>query len=68
MTEPLRLLRLPQVIDRVGLRRSRLYQKVAAGEFPAPVRISANAIGWLEHEVNRWIERRIEDSRAGDSR
>ena len=68
MTDQLRLLRLPQVMDRVGLRRSRLYAKVAAGEFPPPIRISANAVGWLESEITGWIEQRIAESRAGSSR
>jgi prophage regulatory protein len=31
---PARLLRLPEVIDRVGLRRSAIYQRMSEGRFP----------------------------------
>lgn len=55
---PTRLLRLPAVLDRVGLRRSRVYDLVAAGQFPAPVRLAARAVAWYEHEVTGWIESR----------
>lgn len=54
-----RLLRLPAVLDLVGLRRSRLYELVAAGRFPKPVKLSDRAIGWPSDEVNAWVRQRI---------
>jgi prophage regulatory protein len=57
------ILRRRQVESRVGLSRSTLYQKISRGEFPAPIRLSAQAVGWLSHEVDQWIQARIKSSR-----
>jgi prophage regulatory protein len=62
---PPRLMRRPEVLTRVGLSSSTLYEMTAAGEFPAPIPIGRQAVGWLESEVDAWIKKRIElrDSR-----
>jgi predicted DNA-binding transcriptional regulator AlpA len=31
-----------------------------AGDFPKPIRISANRMGWLESAVNDWIASKME--------
>ncbi len=54
----LRVLRLPQVQDCTGLRRSQIYALERAGKFPQRVSISERASGWLEHEVHEYIARR----------
>jgi prophage regulatory protein len=54
-----RLLRLPDVLARVGLRRSRVYDLVADGLFPRPVKLSTRAIAWVESEVDAWVHERI---------
>ena len=38
--EPPRLLRLREVEERVGLRASTIYERIAAGTFPRPILIS----------------------------
>jgi len=35
-----------------------LYAKIAAGDFPAPIKIGQRAVGWLEAEVNDWLSNR----------
>jgi len=55
----LNILRRKQVEKRVGLSRSTIYAKVAAGEFPAPIALGARAVGWLESDIIAWIESRI---------
>ena len=50
-----RILRLPEVLYRVGIGRSTRYKLIAAGEFPAPVKLAGNAVGWLCSEVEEWI-------------
>lgn len=57
--EPLCLLRLPEVCRRTGKKRSSLYRDVAAGRFPAPVKIGERASAWPAHQVTAWIESRI---------
>jgi prophage regulatory protein len=58
-------LRLPQVRQRTGLSRSSLYAKILHGEFPPPINLGARAVGWLESEVDEWINDRVSDSRGG---
>lgn len=59
------ILRLPTVKARTALSRSSLYKFVAAGTFPKPVRLGPRAVGWIEAEVQEWLDRRIADSREG---
>ena len=57
--EYLVLERLPSVKARTGLSRSEIYRRVAAGDFPAPVKLGVRASAWPEHEVTAWCEARI---------
>ena len=59
----LTVLRRRQVEGRTGLGRSSLYALIANGQFPAPIRLSANTVGWLEHEIDAWIAERAKISR-----
>ena len=58
-TETLSLERLPQVRARTGLSRSEIYRRIAAGDFPKPIRIGERASAWVGHEVSDWIASRI---------
>ena len=53
-----RLLRLPEVAERVGLRRTAIYDRVAAGTFPSPVHVTPRAVRWRESDIDTWIETR----------
>ena len=58
-----RILKLPTVISRTGLGRSTIYAKVARHEFPSPIQLSERSVGWLETDIEAWIEQRISQSR-----
>ena len=60
---PVRMLRLPMVLARTGLSRSTLYELIREGSFPKPVRLSAQAVGWVEAEVDGWVRDRVAESR-----
>lgn len=60
---PMRILRLRDVQSRTGLPRSTVYEKIAAGEFPAQVSLGARAVGWVEAEIENWLSQRIAQSR-----
>lgn len=64
--EPLSLLRLREVTRRTGKSRSSVYRDVAAGTFPAPVKLGERASAWPEHEISAWCAARIaeRDGRA----
>jgi prophage regulatory protein len=57
------ILRLPAVKTRTGLSRSTIYLRVSQGTFPKPVSLGGRAVGWLEAEVQEWLQRQIEASR-----
>lgn len=62
--KPIRILRLPEVIARVGLRRASIYLHMAAGSFPKQISLGPRAVGWLESEVDGWLTSRIKARRA----
>jgi len=57
------ILRLPTVKARTGLSRSTIYLRISEGRFPKPVSLGGRAVGWIEAEVNDWLNRQIEASR-----
>ena len=59
------ILRILEVADRTGLARSSIYAKIQAGDFPRPIKLSTRSVGWLEADVNQWIDRQISRSREG---
>lgn len=52
---PIRLLRINDVADRLGLSRSHVWRMVKDGRFPKPRRLSSRAIAWPESDVSAWI-------------
>jgi prophage regulatory protein len=60
---PKRILRLREVQSKVGLKRDSIYRGCAAGWFPRPIKISARATGWIESEIDAFIEARIAAAR-----
>jgi prophage regulatory protein len=51
------VLRLPQVLARVGISRSQVIRMIAAGSFPAPIHVSSKIRGWLESEITDFVDR-----------
>lgn len=54
MTEPTTLLRMPDVVARVGLCRATIYNRMKAGTFPAPVQIGERAVAWDASAIAEW--------------
>jgi prophage regulatory protein len=46
------------VIDRTGLSKNSIARLVKSGEFPSPIRLSANCRGYLDSEIAAWIASR----------
>ncbi len=62
-----RILRLPEVKRSTGLSRSTLYLRISEGTFPKAVSLGGRAVGWLEAEIQEWLQRRIEASRKAEA-
>jgi prophage regulatory protein len=56
-----RILRLPEVLDRTGLKRTLLLSEVRKGRFPKPVKLApdSRAVGWSSRAVQEWITERL---------
>lgn len=52
---PARFLRLPEVIARVGLRRSAIYQRMSDGRFPRSRSLGPKCVVWVEAEIDDWM-------------
>ena len=66
-----RLIRLNEVLSRTGYGRTSIYRKMDEGAFPkclklgAPIKepkqFDSRAIAWIEEEVDKWVQERIEE-------
>jgi|SRR5579871_149210 len=54
-----KILRLPQVCELIGLKKTMIYQMEAEARFPKRVKIGARAVGWLDDEIIAWLADRI---------
>lgn len=60
----MKFIRLPQVIERTALSRSTIYEMMQAGSFPRPAKIGVRSNGWLESEIQNWMEQRAAQREA----
>lgn len=59
-----RLLRLPEVEQATGLKKSTVYLLMRRGEFPRCVQITPRCVAWPESAVLQWVQERIADAQA----
>ena len=52
------LIRLPHLLKRVPLSRSRIYEMMSLGEFPKPIKLGKRAVAWRSDDIDLWIETR----------
>ena len=52
-----RFLRLPEVLARIPISRSRWYAGVKTGEYPPSVKLSANISAWRKSDIDALVER-----------
>lgn len=60
-----RVLRLRQVQERLGLGRSTIYDRMSPrsprydSTFPKPIKLGGSAVGWIESDICHWIDSRV---------
>ncbi len=54
--QPTRLIRLKEVMHRVGLGRSTIYRWMDEGKFPKPVRLGVRTVAWEESDIDLWVQ------------
>jgi prophage regulatory protein len=53
-----RILRIAEVVKRVGLSRSSIWKMAKEGVFPGPRRLGPRSVGWSEAEVDERVQTR----------
>lgn len=59
-----RLIRVPEVLRRVGFSRTTMYELIKEGRFPDKITISSRAVAFVESEIDAWIDNAISNSRV----
>ena len=59
----MRILSAKEVAEKTSFSTGHLRRLAKENKFPQPVQISENRSGWLEADVEKWIECRIREHR-----
>ncbi|OBU32968.1 MULTISPECIES: AlpA family transcriptional regulator [Photobacterium] len=59
-----KIIRLPEVKIKTGLSRSSIYLRMSKGEFPQKISLGNRAVGWVNIDVDQWLEDCIASSMA----
>lgn len=63
-----KILRCHEMTNRIGVSRSTIYDWMKPesprfdSSFPKPVKLGKSSVGWIESDLNRWLELRIQKS------
>lgn len=52
-----RLLRMAQVENLCGIKRSSIYQRIKEGTFPPPVKLSPRVSVWPQSRITQWMSK-----------
>ena len=56
MKGSIKFLRLPEVIQKVGLKKTYIYQMIREGTFPKQIKVAPRAVVWNEYDIDQWQE------------
>jgi prophage regulatory protein len=56
----LRILRKAEVLFMVSMSDASLWRMEQEGRFPKRIRLGSNSCGWVESEIVKWIQQRME--------
>ena len=62
-----KIIRLPEVKVRTGLSTSTIYLHMSKGIFPKAISLGERAVGWLEADIDQWLDNRITASKAANN-
>ena len=58
MTETSKIFRTNDLCELLSISRATLHRFRRQGEFPEPVQLGPNMVGWLASDVDAWVEAR----------
>jgi len=62
----LQIRKVGEVEQLVKMNRTSIYRMAAQGLFPSPIKLGVRSSGWIESEIQEWLEDRIKASRSGE--
>lgn len=54
----MRIYRLKELTELLGISRATIYSWMKQGTFPQSVTLGANSVGWKESDIQQWIDTR----------
>lgn len=58
-----KFMRMPAVVEITGYSHQTIYRKMSKGEFPKPISLGLRAVAWLQSDIHKWMEDRINERR-----
>ncbi len=55
----MRVLRKREVVRKVGYSGMHISRLEKAGQFPKRIQLGPNSVGWIEAELDAWIEAKV---------
>lgn len=59
-----RVLKIREVEERTGKKKSSIYAAVQQKTFPAPISLGGRSSGWLDTDIEKWFDERVQESKA----
>lgn len=63
----MKVIRLKAVMESTGLARSTIYKLISLGDFPRSIPLGVRSVGWIDSEVQQWIETRVNFRTKGNT-
>lgn len=58
--------KIGEVEQIVKLDKTSIYRMAKQGAFPLPIKLGERSSGWIESEIQEWLEDRIKASRSAE--
>lgn len=64
MSNSEKFLRLHQVKEKTGFKKSWIYQQIRLKKFPAAIHIGTTNVVWLESDIEEWMKKQVSNSKV----
>jgi prophage regulatory protein len=54
-----KILRMPNLIKKIGLSKPTIYRLIKNGDFPPHTRLTQRSVGWVEEDIDIWLDGRV---------
>lgn len=63
----MRIIRRAELREKVGYSPMHIWRLERDGKFPKRIQLGPHSVGWIEEEVDQWIEALVAERDAGDA-